>query len=110
MMKNQGKLKDFLRSYGTILALAVIILVFTVLRPSTFATLANFINISRQMSLLAICALGTTLIMCVDEFDLSIGTIASFGGVVAAKLAIEGMPFAGCLVVAMLASAVLGFM
>ena len=110
MMKNQGKLKDFLRSYGTILALAVIILVFTVLRPSTFATLANFISNSRQMSLLAICSLGTTLIMCVDEFDLSIGTIASFGGVVAAKLAIEGMPFAGCLVVAMLASAVLGFM
>ena len=72
MMKNQGKLKDFLRSYGTILALAVIILVFTVLRPSTFATLANFINLSRQMSLLAICALGATLIMCVDEFDLSI--------------------------------------
>ena len=56
-MKNQSKLKDFLRSYGTILALAVIILIFTALRPNTFATFANFINISRQMSLLAICAL-----------------------------------------------------
>ena len=110
MKNNQSKLKDFARSYGTILALIVIILIFTVLRPSTFATFANFINISRQMSLLAICALGATLIMCVDEFDLSIGTIASFGGVVAAKLATGGMPFIGCLVIAVVLSALLGFM
>lgn len=110
MSKNQSKLKDFLRSYGTFFALLLIILIFTVLRPDTFATFNNFINITRQMSLLAVCSLGATLIMCVDEFDLSIGTIASFGGVLAARLAIAGLPFILCLLISMAACALLGFM
>ena len=109
-MKNHYRTKDFLRSYGTFFALLLIILIFAVLRPTTFFTIGNFVNISRQMSLLAICALGATLIMCVDEFDLSIGTIASFGGICAATLAVKGLPFVVCLIVATLACALLGFM
>lgn len=109
-MKNHYRTKDFLRSYGTFFALLLIILIFAVLRPTTFFTIGNFVNISRQMSLLAICALGATLIMCVDEFDLSIGTIASFGGICATTLAVKGLPFVVCLIVATLACALLGFM
>ena len=109
-MKNHYRTKDFLRSYGTFFALLLIILIFAILRPTTFFTIGNFVNISRQMSLLAICALGATLIMCVDEFDLSIGTIASFGGICAATLAVKGLPFVVCLIIATLACALLGFM
>ncbi|WP_260182406.1 ABC transporter permease [Paenibacillus baekrokdamisoli] len=50
------------------------------------------INISRQISFLVIIALGATLVMSVGEFDLSIGSVASFGGVLAAKLAVSGLP------------------
>lgn len=107
---NQHKIKEFLRSYGTFFALLAIILVFSALRPSTFATLGNFVNITKQMSILAVCALGATLIMCVEEFDLSIGTIASFGGILAAKLAVAGCSFVVCLLAATAACALLGYM
>ena len=107
---NQHKIKEFLRSYGTFFALLAIILVFSALRPSTFATLGNFVNITKQMSILAVCALGATLIMCVEEFDLSIGTIASFGGILAAKLAVAGCSFIVCLLAATAACALLGYM
>jgi len=54
-------------------------------------TFQNMVNISRQISLLVVISLGATLVMTVEEFDLSIGAIASFGGLFAAKLALGGM-------------------
>lgn len=83
---------DFKR-YGTLIAGGCILVIFSLLRPETFFTVNNFINISRQMSLLVIIGLGATLIMTVDEFDLSIGAMASFAGILAAKLAVQGVPF-----------------
>ncbi len=81
-----------LKSYGTIFSGFTIMLIFSILRPHSFATLANFINISRQISLLVVIAIGTTLVMAVNEFDLSIGAMASLGGVLAAKLAVSAIP------------------
>ena len=66
-----------LRSYGTLLALAFILLAFSLIRPGSFCTLTNFINITRQISLLVMISLGTTLVMSVNEFDLSVGSMAS---------------------------------
>ncbi|MDR2110120.1 MAG: ABC transporter permease [Spirochaetaceae bacterium] len=86
------KLKGLLRSYGTILAGLGILAVFCVLNPHAFMTVQNFINITRQISLLVIISLGVTLVMAVDEFDLSVGAAASFGGLLAAKLALGGTP------------------
>ncbi|AEV30948.1 permease component of ribose/xylose/arabinose/galactoside ABC-type transporters [Sphaerochaeta pleomorpha str. Grapes] len=109
-MRTSLGIKEFVRSYGTILALIAIIIVFGSLKPDTFFSKTNFWNITRQMAILAVIALGTTLIMCVEEFDLSVGTIASFSGVCAAVLAISGVPFFWALVVSVIASAILGFL
>lgn len=95
-MKNKINLSDLLRAYGTILAGIVIIIAFSILRPDAFFTVNNFINITRQISLLVVIALGATLVMCVDEFDLSVGALASLGGVIAAKMAVAGMPIILC--------------
>jgi ribose/xylose/arabinose/galactoside ABC-type transport system permease subunit len=59
-----------------------IAIVFSILRPDAFFTIGNFINITRQISLLVIIALGATLVMSVEEFDLSVGALASLGGVI----------------------------
>lgn len=95
-MKNKINLSDLLRAYGTIFAGIIIVIVFSILRPDAFFTVGNFINITRQISLLVIIALGATLIMCVDEFDLSVGALASLGGVIAAKMAVAGFPIILC--------------
>jgi ribose transport system permease protein len=83
-------MKRLLNSYGTIIAGFAIIIVFCILNPRAFMTFQNFINITRQISLLVVISLGATLVMSVDEFDLSVGAIASFGGLFAAKLALAG--------------------
>ncbi|WP_342433389.1 ABC transporter permease [Neobacillus sp. FSL H8-0543] len=108
--KRQTKLfnKGMLSTYGTILAGILIIIIFSVLSPYSFATLDNFVNITRQISLLVIIAVGATLVMSVNEFDLSIGAIASLGGVVSAKLATEGVPVILCVLIPVLVGFVVG--
>ena len=95
-MKKKISLSEIFQSYGTIIAGIIVVIIFSVLRPDAFFTLSNFINISKQISLLVIIALGATLAMSVGEFDLSVGALASLGGVVAAKLAVAGMPLIVC--------------
>lgn len=90
-MKKTG-FKQMAQAYGTIIALFVIIIIFGIMRPSAFFTVRNFINISRQMAALMIIAIGATMVMAVSEFDLSVGSMASLGGVLAALLAVAGVP------------------
>ena len=84
--------KQMAQAYGTIIALLVIIMIFGVLKPAAFLTLKNFINISRQMAALTIISIGATMVMVVNEFDLSVGSMASLGGVMAALMAVAGIP------------------
>ncbi|MCX6089857.1 MAG: ABC transporter permease, partial [Candidatus Atribacteria bacterium] len=69
----------------------VVLAVFSILRPSIFPTVGNLINVTRQISLLVIVSTGATIAMSVGEFDLSVGAMASFGGVLAAGFAVAGM-------------------
>lgn len=97
-----------LKNYGTAAALIAIIAIFGILRPTSFLTLKNFLNITRQMAPLAITALGATFVMTVNEFDLSIGNLMSLGGVLAALLSIRGVPIALCFVIAVLLCLLVG--
>ena len=106
-MKNINVKKAF-QSYGTIIALFIIIFMFSVLSPSFF-TLTNIINITRQISLLVLISLGATLLMSINEFDLSIGTMASLGGVMAALLAVKGVPLVLCFILPIIVSFFIGW-
>ena len=107
-MKTTQFLRRGLQTYGTVLALLAIVLVFSLIRPASFCTLRNFFNITRQISLLVLISLGATLVMCVNEFDLSVGAMASLGGVLAAVLAVRGAPMAVCFGLPLLVSLVIG--
>lgn len=111
MEKSVKKLdaKFILRTYGTLFALAIVILVFGCLKPRAFFSAVNFWNITKQMAILCIISMGTTLIMSVEEFDLSVGNIASFAGVLAATFAIKGMPFTPAMLISVLICAIAGF-
>jgi len=104
----QKRFKEVINTYGTIIALVLLIILFGILNPRAFLSSTNFWNITRQMAILAVIALGATLIMCVSEFDLSIGNIASFSGVLSALLAINGVPFIFALLIATAISGLLG--
>ena len=90
------------------LAAAVIVLVFSLLSPTAFFSLDNALNVTRQISFLVIIALAATLVMVVGEFDLSVGAVASLGGVVAAQLAVRGVPVELCLALAALFGGLVG--
>ncbi|PKM50010.1 MAG: ABC transporter permease [Firmicutes bacterium HGW-Firmicutes-7] len=97
------------RTYGTIIAGVIIIIMFSILRPQSFATISNAINITRQISLLVVISIGATLIMAVEEFDLSIGAMASLGGVLAAKLSVNGIPVIFALLIALAICFIIGY-
>ncbi|MBC7717524.1 MAG: ABC transporter permease [Pseudorhodobacter sp.] len=88
----KNTLAGFIKAYGTVAALLLICLVFAVLSPNAFATLGNAVNVSRQIAFLVLVAVGATLVMAAGEFDLSVGAAASLGGVMAAQLAVLGVP------------------
>ncbi len=83
-------MKLFLKKYGTLIGLLLIILIFSLSMPGTFFSLQNFQNVLLQIALLAIIATGATIVMVVGEFDLSIASVASFAGVLAAGMLAEG--------------------
>lgn len=65
-------------------ALFVLILVFSVLAPSSFLTAANLTNVLSQVSVLAVMAVGLTMVLLLGQIDLSVANISSFAGVACA--------------------------
>ncbi len=65
---------------------------FAVKLPDTFLTARNLINISQQLSMLAVAAATMTIVMVMNDFDLSVGSMASLAGIVAAMIFTAGYP------------------
>lgn len=76
----------FVSRYGTIIGLLAMVFFFSINAPSIFFSKANALNILSQASLTAIISAGLTFTLVVGEFDLSIGNVASFVGLVVAGL------------------------
>jgi len=76
----------------TFLILLGIVAGFAALRFQQFATVFNFRNIAAEASSLPIIAVGMTFVIITAGIDLSVGSVAVFSGVIAAKvmLAIGG--------------------
>lgn len=84
---------NWLSRYGTIFGLLLMLVFFSINAPGVFLSRANFLNILSQASLTAIIASGLTCTLVVGEFDLSIGYVASFVGlIVTGLMAYEGLP------------------
>ena len=75
-----------LRQSGTIVGFLLIIFFFTIKLPDTFLTARNLLNISQQLSMLAVVAATMTIVMVMNDFDLSVGSMASLSGIVAALI------------------------
>ncbi len=69
---------DFLSKWGTVITIVFLILLFTILTPGTFLTVSNMTTILRSISIVTVIAIGVTISLTVNGFDLSVGSTATF--------------------------------
>ena len=89
-------------------ALLLVVLGFALALPDGFARPANLVNITQQMALLSVVALGATVVMALGEFDLSVSAVASWAGVAGVLLMQAGWPPAPAMAAVLLSCAAVG--
>jgi ribose transport system permease protein len=101
--------RDFWGRFGVPIALLLVVIFFT-LRSNAFLTENNIINILRQSSIVAIAAIGTTMVLIAGGIDISQGAVMALAGI-AAVVGIQtfGLPDGVVLVVALLLAGIVGF-
>lgn len=77
---------DLIERYAILLVWGGVIVVFSILRPSTFPTTINFETIFGTQAVLLVMTLGLIVALTAGEFDLSIGSAMGFGAVLIAWL------------------------
>lgn len=82
---------DFLRTYGALIGMVCVLLIFYFLKPA-FLSPTNVANVLRQSSILIVLALGLTVVMSMRGVDLSIAQIADAAGLIAAMLILHRYP------------------
>jgi ribose transport system permease protein len=81
---------SLIRRWGTLIAVIAVFGWFWLNLPGTFMTGRNLLNISQQTSMLTVTAVAMTVVMAMGDFDLSVGSMASLSGIVAALTFIAG--------------------
>jgi ribose transport system permease protein len=71
---------------GPLVAVLVVYAIFAALTPDTFLRTQNLLTMARQTVVVAICALGMTLVIVTGGIDLSTGSLVALTTVVIAKL------------------------
>jgi ribose transport system permease protein len=95
--------------YGAVFVLVAMIAVFVGVEPSTFATSSNVVQILNQSALTAIVSMGLTFVLAAGDFDLSIGYVTSFCGVLAAGfIQWDGLAIPIAIVLVMVVGALIG--
>lgn len=93
---------------GLLLMLLIAGTIFTLINPA-FATVANVESLFRTIVFTGIVLIGQAILLIVGEFDLSVGSVAGMGAIVAGVLIAEvGMPIVAGMVLAIVAGAAVG--
>lgn len=103
-------IRIWLRKWGTLLGLLLLVIAFSILKPEVFPSLRNVRNIIEQVSILAIISSMVTLVMVTGDFDLSVGTLASLCGVIVADLMVRGLGIVPSILLALLVGALGGLL
>jgi ribose transport system permease protein len=79
----------YARRYGLIAAFIGVVVVFSLINPGTFFTLNNLAVIVNSAYSLALISIGLTVVLIAGEFDLSVGAVGSFVGMVGAGIMVH---------------------
>lgn len=74
------------QSFQIFLVLIVIVIIFSIAAPDTFAQLSNLRLVVQNASILAVLGVGMTFIIITSGIDLSVGSVLVFSGVVSAMV------------------------
>jgi ribose/xylose/arabinose/galactoside ABC-type transport system permease subunit len=92
-----------------VLAVLIVLIVVTSLSSPVFLTTINLVNVLRQISILGMVASGMTVVMISGGIDLSVGSVLSFVGCVAAQALVHNWGIPVALLVGIGGGAALGF-
>lgn len=99
-----------LERYGLLIAWAVLIVLFGLLRPESFLTWGNLSTMLGSQAVLVVVALGLTVSLTVGEFDLSIANVLVASSMATALLNVNGhWPIGLAVLAGLLIGAVVGF-
>ncbi len=74
------------QAFWVSVAVALICIATAYQQPDTFATKANFFNVTRNVAAIGIMAMGMTAVIITGGIDLSVGSVMAFVAIVAARL------------------------
>ena len=75
-----------LTTIGPVVSFVAMIVVFGLLRPDTFLTTSSLSSVLNNQAVLAILAIGLTVVLIAGQFDLSIGFALTFTGALSAAM------------------------
>jgi len=84
-------MKKIVGEFGIAIALLIELIVFSFLSPY-FLTTQNILNVTLQISITAIIAVGMTFVILTSGIDLSVGAVVAITGVVATSMFKLGLP------------------
>lgn len=109
--ERRNQLSDFaarmIGEFGISLALLIEVVLFSQLSPYFF-TAENILNVSLQISITAIIAVGMTLVILTAGIDLSVGALVAWSGVIATSVLQRDLPFAASFPLALIAGLGIG--
>jgi len=94
LASNGARLALTLLRARAILVLVLLVILFSILSPSFF-TAANLSILSKHVAISAILAIGMTFVILAGGIDLSVGSVAGLGGMVAGYVLTRGIPIGG---------------
>lgn len=104
------KFLDLFKKYGVVFILVILVIIFTILNPS-FLTMKNVINISKQISIMAILSVGMTFVLLTGGIELSMGSVVSLVVVcISIFVTNAGLPVWAAMVLSLLIATAIGFM
>lgn len=93
---------------GPLVAVIVVCAIFSVSTPDTFLRTENALTMARQTVVVALCAIGMTMVIVTGGIDLSTGSLVALTTVVVARLLKSGWDPVLAVLVALLGAAAVG--
>lgn len=101
-------LRKNIRNYAMYIALFTIFTLFYFLTGKTFLSARNLTNLVNQTGYVAVMAVGMTIVLIIQQIDLSVGYAAGFFGACAAILMAAGVPVGLAIVLVLLLGIIAG--
>src|SRR5947199_10739611 len=110
MSPSRGRsLVDQAERYGLIAALALMVVVFSMLKPETFFTWSNLSSLLGSQAVLVVVTLGLIIPLTANDFDVSIANVMTLSSMVIAVLnVLHHVPIGWCMLIALATGVLVG--